>query len=93
MFGSLDAPTVFRVGDPTMGVPVLAVDYREVGVQAVEDLARVRAPVIPSDAVLAALAARITTLELTVAALQRPWWQRLAATLRRWWARCWEGGY
>ncbi len=71
----LDAPTVFRVGSPTLGVPSVGLDYRS---------AQLVPP--PVDR-LAELEARVLVLETTIADLQaiRPWYRRLVAWLRARW--------
>lgn len=87
----LDAPTVFRVGEPTLGPPTMALGYRPGGTPA---------PSADQEANrLARLEARVRLLENTVVALRQaildiefpplppPWYTRVAHWIAQQWAR------
>ncbi len=83
----LDTPTVFRVGEPTLGLPVMSLDYRP-GATPDGD---------PPAARLARLEARVRLLENNLLALRQaildiefpppppPWYRRLLAWLQQQW--------
>lgn len=75
---ALDAPTVFRQGSPTLGVPVLSVDYRPAGVEW-PSAPRQYAPTqtVFDDPRWVPTLARLDALEAALTALQRPWYVRL----------------
>ena len=95
----LDAPTVFRVGEPTLGLPMMALDYRPGGGLGIA------VPVPPADPEanrLARLESRVRLLEYTVVALRQaildiefpppppPWYARLATWIRTQWSALWR---
>jgi hypothetical protein len=89
----LDAPTVFRVGQPTLGVPVMGLEYR--GALAPQ-------PETPTEGRLTRLESRVLFLEGVVVGLRQalldiefpapppPWHQRLARWLRVHWQALWR---
>lgn len=81
MADHLDAPTIYRQGVPTLGVPVLSLDYRMTG-----GLPGVggynEPPSTPADPRWAQVDARLLALESLVAYLRLPWYIRLWRSLR-----------
>lgn len=74
---SLDSPSVLRVGSPTLGLPILALDY-------------VRLSYADHPSPLERLAHRLAWLDARLWALEHPWevrYLRLRAVLRRGWTR------
>lgn len=77
----LDRNAIFRLGSPTLGVPMLELAYRGVGRDEPElPVARVSEPV---EAVVPPWVAAIAALEARVARLEQPWWARVWVWLRQ----------
>lgn len=80
---ALDAPTVFRQGVPTLGVPVLSVDYRPGGGTAPHIVPPTRPGVVGrEDPRWSLITARLLALESAVAILSLPWYTKFWRSLR-----------
>ncbi len=85
MSDGLDAPTVFRAGAPTLGQPVMALNYRPLGDRGADRIRRVEASPVATQQDIALLQAQLNAHEVRLRALERPWPQRLWAWVRSWW--------
>jgi hypothetical protein len=105
MSEGLDSPTVFRLGQPTLGVPVMTLDYRS-GANPPTSI-----PFLARQGRLSSIESRLATLEatpdlsvlhVTLVALESrvytlehptPWYRRLARWFRAlWWSISGQNG-
>lgn len=79
----LDAPTVFRAGSPTLGLPVMQLAYRPDGEGMTPSVGSIPPEPLPAPEIgVHPLLWRLAALEVRVALLERPWHVRLLAWLK-----------